>query len=146
MNDRRRIVAHVFFDIPPTNGMSLEAAQAALRSAIQVGLNAQVLDIKISELDADTAVSSPGTTPPNSSPSALEQVVEEYSHCGMIVKIYRDAGRRSPPTYFAIVLNPAVKNATGGLITAKSYAQLKRAAEARAERKEFLWKKRMLLV
>lgn len=75
---------------------------------------------------------------PHSEPSDHDQVVEEYVHCGMQVRIYRDAGRKSQPTHYAVVLNPNVKNPSGALIEAKSYVEVKQAAEARAERKAFL--------
>lgn len=55
----------------------------------------------------------------------------------MQVQICRDAGSKSPPTYYAVVLNPTVKNPSGAVIEAKSYAELKQAAEARTERKAF---------
>jgi len=59
-------------------------------------------------------------------------------HSGMRVQIFRNAGPKSPPTYFAVVVNPNVKNPSGAVLHAKSYAELKQVAEARAERKAFL--------
>jgi hypothetical protein len=66
------------------------------------------------------------------------RLIEEYVHSGMQVRICRDAGPTSPPTYYGVVLNPNAKNPSGAVIEAKSYAELKQAAEALAERKAFL--------
>ncbi len=75
---------------------------------------------------------------PHSEPSGHDQIVEEYMHSGMQVQIYREAGQKSPPGYFAVVLNPNAKNPSGAVLDAKSYTELKQVAEARAERKACL--------
>lgn len=103
-----------------------------------VGLNAQVLELNVYPIAAEDGARPVKAQIPHSEPSDHDQVVEEYVHSGMQVRIYRDAGRKSPPTHYAVVLNPNVKNPSGSLIEAKSYAEVKQAAEARAERKAFL--------
>ncbi|MDM0025922.1 hypothetical protein [Variovorax saccharolyticus] len=121
---------------------ALEAIQAALKSAIQVGLNGQVLSLDAYPLAPDAALAPQPATPiPHSEPSDKDQVVEEYMHSGMQIEIYRNAGLRGQPTYFAVVSNPAVKSPTGAVIDANSDAELKKAAEVRAERKAVLWKR-----
>lgn len=138
MAEKRRILAHVLIEMDPLADQVAEATKAALRSAIQVGLNARVLELNIYPIAAEDGARRVKAQIPHSEPSDHDQVVEEYMHSGMQVQIFRDSGHRSPPTYYALVLNPNVKNPTGALIEAKSYAELKQAAEARAERKAFL--------
>jgi len=61
----------------------------------------------------------------------------------MLIQLYRDAGRHNPPTFFAVVKNPNVKHPSGSLVgEGSSLEEVKRAAEARAERKAFLLAKR----
>lgn len=138
MAANRRILAHVLIEMNPLAGQGAEATKAALRSAIQVGLNAQVLELNLYPISSEDGARPVKIQIPHSEPSDHDQVVEEYVHSGMQVRIYRDAGRKSPPTHYAVVLNPNVKNPSGALIEAKSYPELKRVAEARAERKAFL--------
>ena len=142
MAENRRILAHVLIEVNPLVDRDAQATKAALRSAIQVGLNAQVLELKVYPIAAEDGTRHGKTQIPRSEPSDHDQVVEEYLHSGMQVKIYRDAGPKSPPTYYAVVTNPNVKSPSGGVIEAKSYADLKQAAEARAERKAFLWQRK----
>lgn len=138
MAENHRILAHVLIEMNPLAGQGAEATKAALRSAIRVGLNAQVLELHVYPIAAEDGACPVKAQIPHSEPSDHDQVIEEYVHSGMQVRIYRDAGRKSPPTHYAVVLNPNVKNPSGALIEAKSYAELKQAAEARAERKAFL--------
>ena len=144
MAKHRRVLVQVLIQMTPLASQSAEATKAALRSAIQVGLNAQVLELNVYPIAAEDGADhmEAETQIPHSKPSDRDQVVEEYVHSGMQVQIYRDAGRRSPPTYFAVVLNPNAKNPSGAVIHAKSYAELKQTAEARAERKAFLLQKK----
>ncbi|VTU30932.1 hypothetical protein [Variovorax sp. RA8] len=134
MAENSRILAHVLIEMNPLASQSAGATKAALRSAIQVGLNAQVLELSVYPIAAEDGAR-PVQTIPHSEPSDHDQVVEEYVHSGMQVRIYRHAGRKSPPSHNAVVLNPSVKNPSGAFIEAKSYGELKQAAEARAERK-----------
>lgn len=138
MAENRRILAHVLIEMNSLAGQGAEATKAALRSAIQVGLNAQVLELHVYPIAAEDGARHVKAQIPHSEPSDRDQVVEEYVHSGMRVQIFRNAGPKSPPTYFAVVVNPNVKNPSGGVLHAKSYAELKQVAEARAERKAFL--------
>lgn len=138
MAENRRILAHVLIEMNPLADQGADATKAALRSAIQVGLNARVLELNVFPIAAEDGARHVKAQIPHSGPSDHDQIVEEYMHSGMQVQIFRDSGRRSPPTYYAVVLNPKVKNPSGSVIAAKSYAELKQAAEARAERRAFL--------
>lgn len=138
MAENRRILAHVLIELNPLASQDAEATEAALRSAIQVGLNAQVLELNVYPIAAEDGARHVKAQIPHSEPSDRDQVVEEYMHSGMQVRIYRDAGPKSPPTHFAVVMNPNAKSPSGAVIDAKSYTELKQAAEARAERKAFL--------
>jgi hypothetical protein len=138
MAENRRILAHVLIEMNPLAGQGAEATKAALRSAIQVGLNAQVLELDVYPIAVEDGAHHVKAQIPHSEPSDRDQVVEEYMHSGMQVQIYREAGQRSPPGYFAVVLNPNAKNPSGAVLDAKSYTELKQFAEARAERKAFL--------
>lgn len=140
MAQHRRILAQVLIEISPLASRSADATKAALRSAIQVGLNAQVLELNVYPIATEDGTSQVESevSIPHSAPSDRDRVIEEYAHSGMQVQIYRNAGRRTPPSYFAVVLNPNVKSPTGAVMHADSYAELKRVAEARAERKAFL--------
>jgi hypothetical protein len=138
MTANRRILAHVVIETSANESISNEAMAAALRSAIQVGLNARVLELNVFALSPDMQPKHPGVHAPHSEGSEDDQVIEEYEHCGMLVKIFREAGLRKPPKYFAVVMNPGVKNPTGGVIEASSYGELRAAADARAERKAYL--------
>ncbi|WPH15939.1 hypothetical protein [Variovorax paradoxus] len=138
MAENRRILAHVLIEMNPLTGQGAEATKAALRSAIQVGSNAQVLELNVYPIAAGDGARRVKAQIPHSEPSDHDQVVEEYVHSGMQVQIFRNAGSKSPPTYFAVVVNPNVKNPSGGVLHAKSYTELKQVAEARAERKAFL--------
>lgn len=76
--------------------------------------------------------------------SDRDQVIEEYSHHGMLIRIYRDAevGLQGP-TYFGVVTNPNVKNPSGAVFgSGESIEEIKKIAEARAERKAFLLRRR----
>jgi hypothetical protein len=134
----RRILAHVVIETSADESTSNEAMVAALRSAIQVGLHARVLELNVYALSPDMQPKHPGVHPPRSEASENDQVIESYEQSGMVVKIYREAGLRTPPKHFAVVLNPAAKNPTGGVIQANSYGELRAAANARAERKAYL--------
>lgn len=138
MAENRRILAHVLIEMNPLADQGADATKAALRSAIQVGLNAQVLELNVYPIAAEDSARHVKAQIPHSDPSDHDQVVDEYLHSGMQVQIYRDAGPKSPPTYYAVVTNPNVKNLSGAVIESKSYAELKQVAEARAERKAFL--------
>jgi hypothetical protein len=80
--------------------------------------------------------------PPPSVASDKDEVIEQYTHAGMLVEIYRAAGR-GRPRYFAVVVNPAIKNPTGAVIDASSYAGLRAAAEVRAESKAAAWQRKL---
>ncbi|MCU4122213.1 hypothetical protein [Variovorax sp. N23] len=145
MSEQHTFVALVQFNVSATDVGSFEATQVALASAIQVGLSAQVMEVKLYSV-ADQAIAlalgespparnGPDARPPSSKPSDRDQVIEEYSHAGMTVQIFRGAGRRHPATYFAVVTNPLIKNPSGGVISASTYAELKERAQARAEQK-----------
>lgn len=138
MAENRRILAHVLIEMNPHAGQGAEATKAALRSAIQVGLNAQVLELNVYPIAADDDARHVKAQIQHSEASDRDQVVEEYVHSGMRVQIFRNAGPKSPPTHFAVVVNPNVKNPSGAVLQAKSYTELKQIAEARAERKAFL--------
>jgi len=138
MAENHRILAHVLIEMNPLADQGADATKAALRSAIQVGLNAQVLELNVYPIAAEDSARHVKAQIPHSDPSDHDQVVDEYLHSGMQVQIYRDAGPKSPPTYYAVVTNPNVKNPSGAVIESKSYAELKQVAEARAERKAFL--------
>lgn len=84
----------------------------------------------------------PERKPPPSVASEKDEVIEEYIHAGMVVEIFRAAGR-GKPSYFAVVVNPAIKNATGAVIDASNYAGLRAAAEDRAERKAAAWQRKL---
>lgn len=137
MTANRRILAHVVLETSADESTNAVMV-AALRSAIQVGLNAHVLELNVYALSPDMQPKHPGVSAPRSEGSEDDQVIEEYEHCGMSVRIFREAGLRTPPKYFAVVMNPAAKNPTGGVIEANSYAELRAAADARAERKAYL--------
>jgi len=138
MAENRRILADVLIEMNPLAGQCAQAIKAALRSAIQVGLNAHVLELNVYPIAEEDGARHLKAQIPHSEPSDHDQVVDEYVHSGMQIRIYRDAGRKSPPTHYAVVLNPNVKNPSGALIEAKSYGELKQVAEARAERKALL--------
>lgn len=104
MAENRRILAHVLIEMNPLAGQGAEATKAALRSAIQVGLNAQVLELDVYPIAVEDGAHHVKAQIPHSEPSDRDQVVEEYMHSGMQVQIYREAGQRSPPGYFAVVL------------------------------------------
>lgn len=137
MAENHRILAHILIEKNPLADQGTEATKAALRSAIQVGLNARVLELHVYPIAEDGARHVKARIP-HSEPSDRDQVVEEYVHSGMRVQIFRNAGPTSPPTYFAVVVNPNVKNPSGAVLHAKPYTELKQVAEARAERKAFL--------
>jgi len=139
MQPSNEVLAHVVLKLP--SDQSAESISAALRSAIQVGLSATVLDLKVYCL-AGRYFPESGDMPPHSVTSDKDEVIEKYVHCDMEIQVYRAAGRRSPPRYFAVVVNPSVKNASGSVIDASSYAELKKSAEARAERKQKLFQRR----
>jgi len=82
--------------------------------------------------------------PPPSIASEKDQVIEEYLHSGIKIQIYRQGGASKHPTYFAVVMNPAAKSPTGGLVDAPSYVELRTAAEARAEWRAALWQQRQM--
>ena len=130
MTEKRRILAQIVLELGPTGPESTEAIKAALQSAIQVGLSAQVQDLHISKLDDQVLIQNPNDNPPASKPSSCDQVVLEYLHSGMLIKIFRDAGKKLVPTYFAVIQNPQIENSSGSTFSAKSYAQLKIIAEA----------------
>ena len=92
---------------------------------------------------APTAAPLAQLKPPPSVASDKDEVIEEYIHAGMKVRIYRDAGRKQRPTYFAVVINLATNSQTGSLVDANNYPELRAAAEARAERKAVLWQRRL---
>jgi len=138
MAENRRILAHVLIEMNPHAGQGAEATKAALRSAIQVGLNAQVLELNVYPIAAEDRTLHVKEQIPHSEASNRDQVVEEYVHSCMRVQIFRNAGPKSPPTYFAVVVNPNVKNPSGAVLHARSYTELKQVAEARAERKALL--------
>lgn len=138
MAENRRILAHVLIEMNPLADQGADATKAALRSAIQVGLNARVLELSVFPIAAEDGARHVKAQIPHSEPSDHDQIVEEYMHSGMQVQIYREAGQKSPPGYFAVVLNPNAKNPSGAVLDAKSYTELKQVAEARAERKAFL--------
>jgi len=130
MTANRRILAHVVIETSANESISNEAMAAALRSAIQVGLNARVLELNVFALSPDMPPKHPGVHAPHSEGSEDDQVIEEYEHRGMLVKIFREAGLRKPPKYFAVVMNPGVKNPTGGVIEASSYGELAKGLPA----------------
>lgn len=53
MAENRRILAHVLIEMNPLTGQGAEATKAALRSAIQVGLNARVLELNVFPIAAE---------------------------------------------------------------------------------------------
>ena len=140
----QRLLVHVVLE--SDSERSLEATVAALRSAIQVGLNGNVLSLDAFPLAAAPQEQAPQqptrAKPPPSKPSDRDQVVEEYTHSGMTVQIWRNAGRTTRPTYFAVVVNPQAKQPSGAVISAGSYQELKGIAETRAERKAELLQRR----
>jgi excisionase family DNA binding protein len=82
----------------------------------------------------------PATTPA----SQRDRVIEEYCYMGMLIKIYQEGDRGGPPSYFAVVINPLVTHPKGSVLGSGqlSIDDLKRMAEARAERKAFLLERR----
>lgn len=142
MTNHPRVLVQTVVQLPPESAADLTSVKAALKSAIQVGLNAQVLSIEAYPLAAEAPLPPAASTIPASEPSDKDQVIEKYLHSGMTVEIMRCAGR-GQPSYFAVVTNPAAKYPSGAVIDADSYAQVKEAAEERAQRKSELWQKRL---
>ncbi len=74
------ILAHVAIDFGSDAGSNRDEIKAAIRSAIQVGLNAKVRDLAIFHLADDEPQREVTSNPPPSSPSDRDQVIEEYAH------------------------------------------------------------------
>jgi len=142
MADKRRILVNVILELGPNGPESTEAIKAAVQAALQVGLSSHVQDLRVSKLDDQVMIQNPNDNPPASKPSSKDQVIEEYLHSNMLIRISREAGKKIVPSYFAVVWNTQINNPSGSLIHAKSYSELKAAAEARAERKSLWFERR----
>lgn len=117
------------------------AVQAAIVSALRVGLGSEIEDVRLFPLANELPPLHLLATPPPSEPSESDEVIESYMRNGLLIKIYREAGFSNAPSYFATVSRPP--NGSGGVIDAPNYGLLKQKAEARADRRAFLLERKL---